>query len=602
MLLLISAAQHFAFQGKGVYEIRPMDVITDPFGYKAVTSDDTSSLAPSYVWVDKSSDPSTVHLTMSDDDIQGPFNIGFTFPFYWYTVDQFYVHSNGAISFQGGNLWTPHDNYVPNPNAPNDLIVGLGADLNPECSGADIYYWTNNTDSLIITFENVATWRQGTNCEGSHTFQMILTADGNITINYGQQIGGYDYGIGQTAISIGLESVLGNPGMGIYEDGSPATREPRDSFAIRIYYPDSTTFRISDAAAGEIFPNYTTGVSNSGIVVAYDRESNFQPMVTVRNVGTDTLYNTQAVLKILLRYGPTVMYSDTVVISTLPPNHEASVMFSPIDFTTFSENYYTARLEVSHPDDANSTNNKADLEIQMINWTQVDTIAWVDIPTVMGTPLSTRWFGSGGGWMVRFDPRYYPFRIDTAVVMIAGCSSTESGCGPITAPVLLVSESWDTLAQWSVTVNPDTAYIVPLPIPGGVVVNEPVYLYYIQTHNLGPAVIMDTTGPYSRNTYESTNGQTWAPYRDNNTSDFAFMLIGQSLQSTRVAERGGVAGGVLVSKDGVITLAGVEDVEVYDMLGRRLFVGRVDKVIMKTYPPGVYFVKVGGKVLKVVKR
>ncbi len=38
-------------------------------------------------------------LTMSDDSQQGPFNIGFTFCFFGQTYTQFYVGSNGWVSF-----------------------------------------------------------------------------------------------------------------------------------------------------------------------------------------------------------------------------------------------------------------------------------------------------------------------------------------------------------------------------------------------------------------------------------------------------------------------------------------------------------------------
>ncbi len=606
-MFFIAALPYFSVRGQTAYEIRPLDIITDPYGYRAVTSDDTSSLAPTYAWVDKSSDPSTVHLTMSDDDIVGPFDIGFTFPFYWYNVTQFYVHSNGAIGFRSGNFWVPHSNNVPNPAQPNDLVVGLGADLNPECPGGDIYYWTNNTDSLIVTFENVSTWwNNASGCYGSHTFQIILTADGNITINYGPQTGGYDYGIGQTAISVGLESILGNPGMSIYEDGTPASREPRDSFAVRIYRPDSSDFTAIDVAGGAIFPNRASGLENSGIVIARDRETNFYPIARVINMGTDTLYNTEAILTIRRKYSGLIQYSDTVVIPEIPPSSYASIAFTNIDFSTFPEDYYTAFLLARNPDDTYRADDTSKLEIQMIDWAAEDTVAWVDLPTVMATPLSTRWLSAGGGWMTRFDFGYYPYRIDTVVLLMAGCPSTSPGCGPINAPVFLATEGSspgkvaDTLGAWTVTINPDTAFVIPIPV--GVTVNGPVLLAFLQTDSLGPSVVVDTSAPFSLQTYESTNGLTWGPYRDNRNTDFAFYVIGRSLQNTDVSESVAGRGGLFITEDGVITLGSVRDVAVYDRSGRRLFSGRVDRVVLKSYPSGIYFVKVDGRVFKVVKR
>jgi len=604
--VLIAALPYLGFRGAVSYEIKPMDIITDPYGYRAITSDDTSSLAPTWNWVDKSSDPDAVHLTMSDDAIVGPFPIGFTFPFYWYEIDSFYVHSNGAIGFRGGDFWVPHSNAVPNPAEPNDLIVGLGADLNPECPGGDIYYWSNGADSLVVTFENVATWwNNSSGCYGSHTFQVILTADGTITINYGPQTGGYDYGIGSIAISVGMESLLGSPGMGIYEDGIPATREPRDSFAIRIYRPDSSGFRIADAAAGSIFPDRGSGLQNSGIVIARDRETNFLPMAHVVNAGTDTLYSTTVVLTIRQRYSGFIRYTDSVIVDEIPPSSYATVSFAPIDFSSIPEDYYTAFLVVKNSADSYARNDTAKREIQMIDWMGLDTLAWFDFDNVMATPLSSRWLSAGGGWMVRFDAEYYPYRIDTVVFMIAGCSSTSPGCGPLSAPTYLFAEGStpgsvaDTLGAWTVTVNPDTAYRIPIPV--GITVNGPVLMGFIQTDSLGPSVVVDTMAPFSRHTYESTNGETWAPYRDNTTNDFAFYIVGASLNYTDVMERT-VGSNFIASKDGVITFGRTEYVRIYDRSGRLLFSGRTDRVSLTNMSSGVYFVRLKGRVFKVIKR
>ena len=207
--------------------------------------------------------------------------------------------------------------------------------------------------------------------------------------------------------------------------------------------------------------------------------------------------------------------------------------------------------------------------------------------------------------MVRFDFGYYPYRIDTAVLMMAGCSSTNPGCGPITAPVFLATEGsapgmvQDTIGSWTVTVNPDTAYVIPIPV--GATVNGPVLLAFLQTDSLGPSVVVDTSKPFSLQTFESTNGITWGPYRDNRSTDFAFYIVGQSLQNTGVSENT-ARNSLLISRNGIITLGRVTDVSVYDRTGRRLFNGKVDRVILTDYPDGVYFIKVDGRVFKVLKR
>lgn len=606
--IILSAVPSLSFKAMG--DISPKGIYgPDPYGYIAITSDDTSSMRPTWNWVDKSSDPSTVYLTMSDDDIQGPFPIGFTFPYYWYSVSQFYIHSNGAISFRpDGGFWTPHDNFIPNTALPNDLVAGLGADLNPSCGGR-IYYWTNGTDSLVVTFDSVPTWWSGTDCNGAHTFQIILTADGDITFNYGPQIGGYDYGIGQVGISIGIESVLGNPGLSIHEDGTPTTSQPRDSFAIKIYRPDSTTFRIADAAAHSIFGNETNHVLNAGILIAYNRETAFIPEVKVENVGTDTLYNTWAKLTIRRRYSGSISYRDSALIPTIPPGSIVSQTLGPINFSGFARDFYTAVLTVSNSSDANTTNNTQRVEIRLYHWTNPDTLYWFNWNNLATSNLLfTRWLGAGGGWAQRFDPRHYPFQIDSAWLIVAGCSSTNPACtGPINTPMFIASDTNGTVGTWlyadTLPVSRDSAKIYTLIPPTPLVVNKPFFVGYIQPDSLGPSVGIDTSKPVSRQTFESTDGVNWAPYRDMETSDFAFVVWGKSLESTSVSERKPIKPtDIYISKDGVITLSGKSHVKIYSVSGRVVFEGETEKVSLKGYPLGVYFVKVGDRLIRFVKR
>ena len=65
-------------------------------------------------------------LFMTDDSQQGPFNIGFNFCFFGQTYTQFYVGSNGWISFSGGQPTTFTSSPIPTGNAlvPKNSIMG----------------------------------------------------------------------------------------------------------------------------------------------------------------------------------------------------------------------------------------------------------------------------------------------------------------------------------------------------------------------------------------------------------------------------------------------------------------------------------------------
>jgi hypothetical protein len=76
-------------------------------------------------------------VTLSDDTQAGPFNIGFTFCFYGQTYNQFYIGSNGWISFSAAQPTTFTSAPIPNAgfNFPKNCIMGPWQDWNPGIGG-----------------------------------------------------------------------------------------------------------------------------------------------------------------------------------------------------------------------------------------------------------------------------------------------------------------------------------------------------------------------------------------------------------------------------------------------------------------------------------
>jgi gliding motility-associated-like protein len=76
-------------------------------------------------------------LFMTDDSQQGPFQIGFNFCFFGATYTQFYVGSNGWISFTGGQPVTFTSQPIPTGNAlvPKNCIMGPWQDWHPGIGG-----------------------------------------------------------------------------------------------------------------------------------------------------------------------------------------------------------------------------------------------------------------------------------------------------------------------------------------------------------------------------------------------------------------------------------------------------------------------------------
>jgi hypothetical protein len=145
----------------------------DDYGYMWIDSDEPGG--PSYQWVDIVGRGYDVY--MWDDDNQGPFSIGFDFPFYGNLFNSVQICSNGWISFTSWSteLW-PY--YLPDPWAPENLIAPFWNDLDPSSGGQILYY--SAPDSFVVSWIDVPHYFSG----GPYSFQIVLTPNGRFQFNY----------------------------------------------------------------------------------------------------------------------------------------------------------------------------------------------------------------------------------------------------------------------------------------------------------------------------------------------------------------------------------------------------------------------------------
>jgi gliding motility-associated-like protein len=124
-------------------------------------------------------------LFMTDDSQQGPFAIGFNFCFFGTTYTQFYVGSNGWISFSGGQPTTFSTQPLPtaNPLVPKNCIMGPWQDWHPGIGG-QIKYQTIGTApcrKLIVSWTNMPMF----SCTGNQgTFHIVINESSNYIDNY----------------------------------------------------------------------------------------------------------------------------------------------------------------------------------------------------------------------------------------------------------------------------------------------------------------------------------------------------------------------------------------------------------------------------------
>ncbi len=213
----------------------------DNYGYTWIDSDEPGG--PDYNWIDISGIGTQLSFE-HNDSTTAEIPIGFNFPFYGEMRDEFIASANGWISFSSHNgAWSNIS--IPNPEAPLDLISPFWDDLDPLQPGASVRYWTNNEDSLVVSFLEVPHW--GSSITGTYTFQMILTADGHITFQYQTLTGNYQ------SCTVGIQNGTGTDGLLVAFNQAYL----HDNLAIHFYHP----FLQVDPASGVVAPDYSNDVN-----------------------------------------------------------------------------------------------------------------------------------------------------------------------------------------------------------------------------------------------------------------------------------------------------------------------------------------------------
>jgi hypothetical protein len=124
-------------------------------------------------------------LFMTDDSQQGPFNIGFNFCFFGQTYTQFWIGSNGWISFSPGQPTTFTTQTIPTGNflVPKNCIMGPWQDWHPGLGGQIRYQTTGVAPcrKLTVSWTNVPMF----SCTGNQgTFHVVIYESTNYIESY----------------------------------------------------------------------------------------------------------------------------------------------------------------------------------------------------------------------------------------------------------------------------------------------------------------------------------------------------------------------------------------------------------------------------------
>ncbi len=278
---------------------RPLDSGgPDAYGYYYIGSVDSAFNAPVYNWREISSYGTEIPFT-GDDQNMGPYLIGFTFNFYGVDFLTFRVCSNGWVSFTSTSSAYSNE-AIPSAAEPNDLVAAFWDDLDFGIGG-DAYYYSNNADTLIVEWKDVA-FHIG---DGTASVQAIITANGNILFQYGAITGAnnsHTIGIENQSGLIGLQYIY-NTARDESNKAILFTRAAPDYGAhdVLILSADADTaliYRNELAAFADIdqadFFNGRTGTPTLSFLQNYDAvviwtNNSYQDPVAVGNVLADYL-------------------------------------------------------------------------------------------------------------------------------------------------------------------------------------------------------------------------------------------------------------------------------------------------------------------------
>ena len=125
-------------------------------------------------------------LEMGDDQVFGPYEIGFDFTFFNEVFSQFWISSNGFLSFVESPT-TYNSSPLPNAGGPYSAIFGSWEDWNPG-GGGDIFF-ASFPGKLVVQFIDLNSYNCGNDPDTTGTFQIVLHKNTNyIDIHVKQKI------------------------------------------------------------------------------------------------------------------------------------------------------------------------------------------------------------------------------------------------------------------------------------------------------------------------------------------------------------------------------------------------------------------------------
>ncbi|MBC8076125.1 MAG: S8 family serine peptidase, partial [Chloroflexales bacterium] len=213
--------------------------LTIPSNQFQVTRSDLPG-GPQYAWIDLPAD--AARLPADEDGFTAPIPLGFTFPFYSFTITDVVLTGDGMLAVDSPFVYSgPTSNCMPDEWLPFYVIAPLRADLDLSSGGQARYGLVDGR--FVLSYENVPL--QYGQASETFTFQVILAPDGRIVFQY-KQLAALP-----TRASVGIQRTPTT----LQQIGCGPTTPVSNGLAIELSpQPDSTLWMSSDRQRGVVAP------------------------------------------------------------------------------------------------------------------------------------------------------------------------------------------------------------------------------------------------------------------------------------------------------------------------------------------------------------
>jgi hypothetical protein len=368
----------------------------DAYGYIWRDSNDPSG--PAYNWIDILPLPGAQEVRfLADDNTVGSFPVGFPFHYYWYDVTQFWVGSNGYLGWTNGQISAPFGT-IPSTAGAQNFLAALSTDLLFDITNsAECWRYTNPAnDTLIVSWINVPFY-DATNPAGSgnNTFQIILSAvDSSITYQYQAQTGVPAAG---SNVVIGIENNSGSIGLQHSYNIFPPV-----NYAVKFYYPSSTTFVVNDASC-----IYNDNAETGGLFRSKNG-AQFTMKTNIKNTGNQNLPSYNVYSRVLNSSGSIMVSDNKMSLASTPgqtENMTMTNMFNPVTAGTYR---YATTTQLAG--DATPSNDLKIQELVVVDTTTAAIRLSYDDGLEAGLG-GLNWTGGSGGAAIYFVPPFYPCKV-----------------------------------------------------------------------------------------------------------------------------------------------------------------------------------------------